>query len=316
MPKHVRKDCAKYLKMKKNFKSEAKIGLIVLAAFAVFVWGLNYLKGVNLLNPTNHYYVNFTQVDGLVKSSPVMLDGFQVGLVRDVRYQYNNPGHITIDLDLNTKLKLPQGTKAIIQSAMIGNPTVVLQLGDPTAKLLKSGDTLVADRIPGIMDQLQDGVLADVQRMIQRTDSLLASVETLVNNGSLNHSLTSIEKTSKELSLLSVKLNKSMDKLPGILDNVDDMTAQFSAAGSKINQIDVASLNKTLTQLENITLKLNSTDNSMGLLLNDKSLYQNLSSATFNLSTTATSANNLLLDLKASPKRYVHFSLFGAKQSK
>lgn len=302
--------------MKKNFKTEAKIGLIVLAAFAVFVWGLNYLKGVNLLNPTNHYYVNFTQVDGLVKSSPVMLDGFQVGLVRDVRYQYNNPGHITIDLDLNTKLKLPQGSKAIIQSAMIGNPTVVLQLGDPTAKLLKSGDTLLADRIPGIMDQLQDGVLADVQRMIQRTDSLLAGVETLVNNGSLNQSLTSIEKTSKELSLLSVKLNKSMDKLPGILDNVDDMTAQFSAAGSKINQIDVASLNKTLTQLENITLKLNSTDNSMGLLLNDKSLYQNLSSATFNLSTTATSANNLLLDLKASPKRYVHFSLFGAKQSK
>lgn len=302
--------------MKKNFKSEAKIGLIVLAAFAVFVWGLNYLKGVNLLNPTNHYYVNFTQVDGLVKSSPVMLDGFQVGLVRDVRYQYNNPGHITIDLDLNTKLRLPQGSKAIIQSALIGNPTVVLQLGDPTAKLLKSGDTLVAERIPGIMDQMQDGVLADVQRMIQRTDSLLASVETLVNNGSLNHSLTSIEKTSKELSLLSVKLNKSMDKLPGILDNVDDMTAQFSAAGSKINQIDVASLNKTLTQLENITLKLNSTDNSMGLLLNDKSLYQNLSSATFNLSTTASSANELLLDLKASPKRYVHFSLFGAKQSK
>lgn len=302
--------------MKTNFKSEAKIGLIVIAAFAVFVWGLNYLKGVNLLNPTNHYYVNFTQIDGLVKSSPVMLDGFQVGLVRDIRYQFNNPGHIIIDLDLNTKLHLPQGSKAIIQSAMIGNPTVVLKLGAPTAKLLKSGDTLLAERNPGIMDKLQDGILADVQHMIQRTDSLLASVETLVDNGSLNHSLTSIEKTSKELSLLSVKLNNSMDKLPSILDNVSAMTAEFSAAGTKINQIDVASLNKTLTQLENITLKLNSTDNSMGMLLNDKSLYQNLSSATFNLGTTATSANALLLDLKASPKRYVHFSLFGSKQSK
>lgn len=302
--------------MKTNFKSEAKIGLIVIAAFAIFVWGLNYLKGVNLLNPTNHYYVNFTQIDGLVKSSPVMLDGFQVGLVRDIRYQFNNPGHIIIDLDLNTKLHLPQGSKAIIQSAMIGNPTVVLKLGAPTAKLLKSGDTLLAERNPGIMDKLQDGILADVQHMIQRTDSLLASVETLVDNGSLHHSLTSIEKTSKELSLLSVKLNNSMDKLPGILDNVSTMTAEFSAAGTKINQIDVASLNKTLTQLENITLKLNSTDNSMGMLLNDKSLYQNLSSATFNLGTTASSANALLLDLKASPKRYVHFSLFGSKQSK
>jgi phospholipid/cholesterol/gamma-HCH transport system substrate-binding protein len=295
------------VKMKTNFKSEAKIGIIVIAAFAVFVWGLNYLKGVNLLKPTNQYYVNFTQIDGLVKSSPVMLDGFQVGLVRDIRYQYNNPGHIIIELDLNTKLRLPEGSKAIIESALIGNPTVLLQLGSPTAKLLTSGDTLLAERNPGLMDKLQDGILADVQHMIQRTDSLLASVETLVNNGSLNNSLTSIEKTSMELS---------KDKLPGILDNVDEMTAEFSAAGTKINQIDVASLNKTLTQLENITLKLNSTDNSMGLLLNDKSLYQNLSTATLNLGTTATSANALLLDLKASPKRYVHFSLFGAKQSK
>jgi len=302
--------------MKTNFKSEAKIGLIVVAAFAVFVWGLNYLKGVNLMKPTNQYYVNFTQIDGLVKSSPVMLDGFQVGLVRDIRYQYNNPGHIIIELDLNTKLKLPEGSKAIIESALIGNPTVILKLGAPTAKLLTSGDTLLAERNPGLMDKLQDGILADVQHMIQRTDSLLASVETLVDNGSLSNSLTSIEKTSKELSQLSVKLNKSMDKLPSILDNVEGMTAEFSAAGTKINQIDVASLNKTLTQLENITLKLNSTDNSMGLLLNDKSLYQNLSSATFNLGTTASSANALLLDLKASPKRYVHFSLFGPKQSK
>lgn len=302
--------------MKTNFKSEAKIGLIVIAAFVIFVWGLNYLKGVNLLNPSNHYYVNYTQIDGLVKSSPVMLDGYQVGLVRDINYQYENPGHIVIDLDLNSKLHLPLGSVALIQSAMIGNPTVVLHLGTDRSKMLQSGDTISGDRVPGIMDQLQEGVLADVQHMVRRTDSLLASVETLVNNGSLNHSLTSIEKTSKELSSLSVKLNKSMDKLPGILDNVQDMTAQFSAAGTKINQIDVASLNKTLTQLENVTLKLNSTDNSMGLLLNDKSLYQNLSSATFNLGTTANSANALLLDLKASPKRYVHFSLFGTKQSK
>lgn len=302
--------------MKMNFKSEAKIGLIVLAAFAVFIWGLNYLKGVNLLSPTNHFYVTYTQIDGLVKSSPVMLDGYQVGLVRDIEYQYDRPGNIVIDLDLDTKLQLPTGSTAIIQSAMIGNPTVVLKLGPTNAKMLASGDTLIGERIPGIMDQLQQGVLADVQHMIRRTDSLLASVETLVNNGSLNHSLTSIEKTSKELSLLSSKLNKSMDKLPGILDNVENMTDQFSAAGAKINQIDVASLNKTLNQLENITLKLNSTDNSMGLLLNDKSLYQNLNTATFNLGTTANSANALLLDLKASPKRYVHFSLFGSKQNK
>jgi phospholipid/cholesterol/gamma-HCH transport system substrate-binding protein len=295
--------------MKSEIKSEAKIGLIVILAFAIFVWGLNFLKGVNLLNPSNHYYVSYTQIDGLVKSSPVNLDGYQVGLVRDISYQYDNPGHIIIDLDLNSKLHLPEGTKAIIESSLMGSPTVVLKLGAPGGKFLESGDSLIAGLKPGMMDELTNGILADVRHMVQRTDSLLTSVETLVNNGSLNNSLTSIEKTTKELSQISVKLNRSMDQLPGILHNVDDMTAKFSEAGTRINQIDIASLNKTLNQMETLTLRLNSTDNSMGLLLNDKSLY-------LNLSNTAASANNLLLDLKATPKRYVHFSLFGSKQNK
>jgi phospholipid/cholesterol/gamma-HCH transport system substrate-binding protein len=295
--------------MKSEIKSEAKIGLIVILAFAIFVWGLNFLKGVNLLNPSNHYYVSYTQIDGLVKSSPVNLDGYQVGLVRDISYQYDNPGHIIIELDLNSKLSLPEGTKAVIESALMGNPSVVLKLGPATGPFLKSGDTLLAERKAGIMDELSNGVLADVRRLVQRTDSLLASVEIIVNDGSLSNSLSSIEKTSKELSQISVKLNRSMDQIPVILHHVDEMTVTFSEVGMHLNQIDYASLNKTLNQMETLTLRLNSTDNSMGLLLNDKSLY-------LNLNHTAENANNLLLDLKASPKRYVHFSLFGSKQSK
>lgn len=296
--------------MKSEIKSEAKIGLIVILAFAIFVWGLNYLKGVNLLNPSNHYFVTYSQVDGLVKSSPVNLDGYQVGLVRDIQYQYDNPGHIVVDLDLNSALLLPKGTKATIKSEMLGNPSIVLELGPQNATKLESGDTLIAERIPGVMDQLSNGLLKDVQNLIHRTDTLLASVETLVSNGSLNNSLTSIEKTSKQLEQISTKLNHSMDKeIPSILNNVKTLTARFSDAGEKVNQIDFASLNKTLNELEKLSVKLNSPDNSMGLLLNDQSLYLNLSG-------TAANANALLLDLKERPKRYVHFSLFGSKDSK
>jgi phospholipid/cholesterol/gamma-HCH transport system substrate-binding protein len=294
--------------MKSETKSEAKIGLIVILAFAIFVWGLNYLKGVNLLNPSNHFYVSYTQIDGLVKSSPVNLDGYQVGLVRNIEYQYNDPGHIIVDLDLNNKLVLPKGTKAIIQSEMLGNPSIVLKLGPKEAQKLESGDTLIAERIPGMMDQLTNGLLADVQRMVQRTDTLLASVETLVSNGDIKSSLSSIKKTSKELEQISFKLNRSMDKVPAILNNVEGLTAKFSDAGTKINQVDFASLNKTLNELEALSIKLNSPDNSMGLLLNDKSLY-------LNLNNTAQNANNLLLDLKDHPKRYVHFSIFGSKST-
>jgi len=296
--------------MKQKIKSEAKIGLIVILASAIFVWGLNYLKGVNLLNPSNHFFVSYNQVDGLVKSSPVNLDGYQVGLVRDIEYQYDNPGHIVVELDLNKNLRLPKGTKAIIKSEMLGNPQVVLVLGPQKSKKLESGDTLIAGRIPGMMDQLSNGLLTDVQKLIHRTDTLLASVEVLVSNGSLNKSLTSIEKTSKELEQISTKLNRSMDKeIPAILKNVEALTAKFSEAGTQVNQIDFASLNKTLNELETLSVKLNSPNNSMGLLLNDKSLYLNLNS-------TAQSANTLLLDLKERPKRYVHFSLFGSKESK
>ena len=292
--------------MKKILRSEAKIGLIVLVALGVFFWGLNYLKGSNLFHSTNHYSVEYTNINGLVKSSPVNLDGYQIGLVSNIKYQYNNPGHILVDLDLDKKIKLPKGTKATIQSALIGNPSIVLTLGDPSNSFLKSGDALIADLAPGLMDQLSKGLLTDVQNMVKRTDSLLASVDVLLNNGSLVHSLSSIEKTSKELSLMSVKLNASMNKLPGILDNVDLMTSSFTKAGDKLNQLDVSSINKTLKHFEEVTAKLNSPDNSMGLLLNDQALY-------LNLKNTTSSANELLIDLKASPKRYVHFSLFGSK---
>ena len=296
--------------MKHKIKSEAKIGLIVILASAIFIWGLNYLKGVNLLNPSNQFFVSYNQVDGLVKSSPVNLDGYQVGLVRDIEYQYDNPGHILVELDLNNNLHLQKGTKAVIKSEMLGNPQVVLVLGPQSAEKLESGDTLIAGRIPGMMDQLSNGLLTDVQKLIHRTDTLLASVEVLVSNGSLNKSLTSIEKTSKELEQISTKLNRSMDKeIPAILKNVEALTAKFSEAGTQVNQIDFASLNKTLNELGTLSVKLNSPDNSMGLLLNDKSLY-------LNLNNTAQNANSLLLDLKERPKRYVHFSLFGSKEPK
>ena len=296
--------------MKSEIKSEAKIGLIVILAFAIFVWGLNYLKGVNILSPTNHFYVTYTQVDGLVKSSPVILDGYQVGLIRDIEYQFDNPGHILVDIDLNSNLILPKGTKAIIKTELIGNPSIVLELGPKSSEKLESGDTLIAERVPGMMDQLSKGLLTDVQNLVHRTDTLLASVEILISNGKLDKSLASIEKTTKNLEQLTYKLNMTMGKeVPDILNNVESLTAKFSEAGTKINQIDFASLNKTLNELESLSVKLNSPDNSMGLLLNDKSLY-------LNLNNTAESANTLLLDLKERPKRYVHFSIFGSKATK
>lgn len=296
--------------MKNSLKSEAKIGLIVITAFAIFVWGLNYLKGVNLLKPSNYYSVYYNQIDGLVKSSPVMLDGFQIGLVRKIEYQYDQPGRILVSLDLSPKLNVPKGTTAILKSALMGNPSIELKLGQQNGEYLKSGDTLVAFREPGLIDQLNNGLLSDVESLVQRADSLIAGVELLVEDGSLKNTLSSLEKTSHDLELISGKLNYTMsNEIPTVLKNINTMTAKFSDVGNQINQIDlkgtISRFDKVLDEMGTFTVKLNSPDNSMGLLLNDRSLYTNLSN-------TAESANNLLLDLKERPKRYVHFSFFGS----
>lgn len=297
--------------MKFSLKSEVKIGLIVLSAFAIFVWGLNYLKGVNLLKPSHFYNVYFNQIDGLVKSSPVMLDGFQIGLVKKIEYQYKTPGRILVSLDLNEKLKVPVGSTAILKSALMGSPSIELLLGKQSGEFLQSGDTLISFREPGLMDKLNEGLLKDVGSLVQRADSLIAGVESLIEDGSFENTLNSLEKTSRDLENISGKLNYTMSKdIPAILKNVNSMTAEFSEIGNQINQIDlkgtVARFDKILDEMGNLTLKLNSQENSLGLLLNDKKLY-------LNLSNTAESANNLLLDLKEQPKRYVHFSLFGSK---
>ncbi|MDP4278693.1 MAG: MlaD family protein [Bacteroidota bacterium] len=296
--------------MFKPLSSEVKIGLIVVSAIAIFFWGMNFLKGKNLLKPSNYYYVNYTNVNGLVKSSPVILDGYQVGLVSDIEYQFDHPGNILVTLDLNRKLQLHRGTIATIKSAMVGNPTVVLTLGAQERPLLSGGDSLIAMVEPGLMDQLNHGLLQNVQVLVKRTDSLIAGVQTIVSDGSLKSSLKSIEKTSRELEQISTKINHSVDNdLPSILRNINTLTGELATTGYQLNQLDlkgtVGRLDKTIDEFGALTVRLNSPDNSMGLLLNDKSLY-------LNLSNTASSANSLLLDLKDHPKRYVHFSLFGS----
>lgn len=295
--------------MKRLLSSEVKIGLTVVTALVVFFWGLNYLKGINLFKPTNYYYVTFTQVDGLVKSSPIMLDGFQVGLVRDIQYRYDQPGNLLVTLSLNRKLRLPEGSAATIESALVGNPTVKLTLGTASAALLEPGDSLIGLHQPGWLDQFSDGFMARISSLIERTDSLMASVETLLNNGSLANSLKSIERSTGELEQLTASLNHTVNHdLPGILTNVYDLTAEFTRLGQHLNTLDLHTtlghVDRTVQGLGDLTVRLNSTDNSLGLLLNTPGLYLNLDS-------TLTNTNRLLLDLREHPKRYVHFSLFG-----
>lgn len=298
----------------KKFKlnKESRIGLTVIIAIALFVWGLNYLKGINLLKQAQRYYVVYNQIDGLVTSAPVMLDGFQVGLVKSIDYQYNSPGHILVELNLEKQLNLPVGTKAVLEPALVGNPNISLILG-PGPQLLAVGDTLTADRKADLMIMLEEELIPGVKDLIQRAGRVVSQLEAqLDEGGDLNKSLASVRKTSEKLASASASLDLLLaNEIPSAIGNIDSLSSNFNALGRELRTVDFAGLShridSTLLTLQDVSLRLTRPDNSLGLLLNDTELY-------FNLNKTASSANELLLDLRERPKRYVHFSLFGSKK--
>ena len=298
----------------KKFKlnKESRIGLTVIIAIALFVWGLNYLKGINLLKQARRYYVVYNQIDGLVTSAPVMLDGFQVGLVKSIDYQYNSPGHILVQLNLEKQLNLPVGTKAVLEPALVGNPNISLILG-PGPQLLAVGDTLTADRKADLMIMLEEELIPGVKDLIQRAGRVVSQLEAqLDEGGDLNKSLASVRKTSERLASASASLDLLLaNEIPSTIGNINSLSSNFNALGRELRTVDFAGLShridSTLLTLQDVSLRLTRPDNSLGLLLNDTELY-------FNLNKTASSANELLLDLRERPKRYVHFSLFGSKK--
>ncbi|MGI5833831.1 MAG: MlaD family protein, partial [Bacteroidales bacterium] len=225
----------------KKFKlnKESRIGLTVIIAIALFVWGLNYLKGINLLKQARRYYVVYNQIDGLVTSAPVMLDGFQVGLVKSIDYQYNSPGHILVELNLEKQLNLPVGTKAVLEPALVGNPNISLILG-PGPQLLAVGDTLTADRKADLMIMLEEELIPGVKDLIQRAGRVVSQLEAqLDEGGDLNKSLASVRKTSEKLASASASLDLLLaNEIPSAIGNIDSLSSNFNALGRELRTVD------------------------------------------------------------------------------
>jgi phospholipid/cholesterol/gamma-HCH transport system substrate-binding protein len=217
-----------------------------------------------------------------------------------------------VELNLEKQLNLPAGTKAVLEPALVGNPNISLILG-PGPQLLAVGDTLTADRKADLMIMLEEELIPGVKDLIQRAGRVVSQLEAqLDEGGDLNKSLASVRKTSEKLASASASLDLLLaNEIPSAIGNIDSLSSNFNALGRELRTVDFAGLShridSTLLTLQDVSLRLTRPDNSLGLLLNDTELY-------FNLNKTASSANELLLDLRERPKRYVHFSLFGSKK--
>ena len=296
------------------------IGLCVIIALLVLVFGINFLKGVNLFKAANYYYASYTNVAGLNLSAPVTINGYKVGLVRDIQYAYDNPGHIKVELSLDKELHLTRGTKAMLVTDMLGTASIELVMGrDP--QMLEVGSELIDQTSSGLMDNVSQDLLPGITAMIPKIDSLLVALTEVASNPAIGTSLDHLNATLVNLESASGQLNGLMRSMPGIVSDAGVTMGNVKSMSSNLNVIsnDLTSVSNTLKgmpldatmnnvleasrSLNEVLANLNNPNSSMGLLLNDRQLYQNLSNASASL-------DSLLIDVKKNPKRYISLKLF------
>ncbi len=295
----------------KFFTKEVKIALTAILGIVVLFYGLQFLKGLTIFSNDDSYFVKFDDVSGLSTSAPVYANGYKVGVVKDIIYDYNPGGKIVAVMSLNNDMRVPQGSRAEIASDLLGNIKVNLVLGQDPLHMIGIGDTIPGGEEQGMMSKFA-AMMPAIESIVPKLDSIMTSLNTLLADPALRNTLHNVEgmtgnlnATSQQLRALSASLNRDvpgmMTKANGVLDNTQQLTENLAT-------VDVAamtaSVNKTLENVEQLTRKLNSDEGTLGLLMRDATLYNNLSS-------TAASADSLLIDFKAHPKRYIHFSVFG-----
>ena len=297
----------------KFFTKEVQIALVAIVALVVLFYGMNFLKGLSIFSNSNNYCVVFEDVSGLAASSPVYANGYKVGVVESIKYDYEKPNCIIAVMGLDKQMRVPVGSRAEISSDLLGNIKINLVLSDNPLQFVAVGDTIKGMVEKGVMSEVVSMVPA-VKALLPKMDSILTSLNILLADPALQNTLHNVEgmtanlqRTSVQLSALSANLNRDvpsmMQKADGVLDNTQQLTANLSA----INVAEMAAkVNQTLANVEDMTRKLNSNEGTLGLLMRDATLYNHLSA-------TAADADSLLIDFKAHPKRYIHFSVFGKK---
>lgn len=300
--------------MKKFFTKEVRIALFALAGIFVLFAGMNFLKGIIVFSDDNTYKVTMDNLAGLAVSSPVYADGYKVGVVRNIDYNYDGEGDGTmIYIDVDKDMRIPMGTTAEVESDLMGNVKLNLLLANNPRQRLEPGGIIKGALATGALDELK-AMVPTIKAIVPKLDSILTSVNTLLADPAIAAILHNAEASTANLKTTTASLNKLVaqldGKVPALLDKADHTLANTETLTSNLAQLDIqgtmASVNATLQNCKELTDKLNSTEGTIGKFLNDASVYNNLNA-------TMRDADSLMIDLKAHPSRYVHFSVFGKK---
>lgn len=321
---------------------EIKVGLLATVCIFLLIFGFNFLKGVNIFSPTNSYHGTFAHLHGLEEQAAVSIRGHQVGHVDKIHYDYTRDSAFTVDISINKDIALPQGTKmAIVSDGLLGGVVIDLLLphqspttnderpttNDLTVSLsngetldgrgtnnqlpIEKGSFLPTTFVPSLMESLQGQLIAKISSAVENIDSLVAVVNTQLEGNHVQSALTNIDRVSGNLSVVSSDLKKLMNnQVPRIVNNADTAVANLNTVIADIKAADlqatVARVDNAVDNVNGLVVDVRSENGTLGQLIYNKSLYNHIDA-------TVVSADSLIVDLKAHPKRYVHFSLFGKK---
>ncbi|GAB2977977.1 MlaD family protein [Mucilaginibacter puniceus] len=314
-----------------KLSNETKIGALTAIAITILILGYSYLRGNDVFSGSNRFYAIYQSVDGLAVSKPVLVNGFQIGRVSKMELRDN--GHTVVEFKIDNQYKVPTNTLAkLVSTDLLGGKAIVFELGTGQ-ELAQDKDTLRADVAGSLAESLQP-IQTKAENLMTKLDSSLASINRIMNPNfernvdrsfeSIANSLQTLESTTKKIDALvagqtghingiltnaeavSLNLKNTTNGLTGVTANFQRFSGDL--ANSNIKQT-LDNANKAVADLQQVMNKINSNNGTLGLLLRDDSLYRNLQYASENL-------DALFIDIKANPKRYVHFSVFGRKNNK
>ena len=310
-----------------------KLGFLVIACLTILIWGINYLKGIDIFKRNTQYYVVYDRIDGLLESSPVNINGYQVGQVTDIQFLKDYSGRLIATLSINGDFKIGKGSIAkIVSSDIMGTKSIKIEIAH-SGEYYLDNDTIPGNTESDLKEQVSMQVLPlkkKAEELISSLDSAITIVTYVFNKRTrdnlmesfenINHTIAHIESLSKELDKImgSGKVNSiigNLDSISGTITqnsgNISNVIKNLSALSDSLSKLNISpvfdNLKTSVTGLNTIIGKLNSNNNSAGALINDKALYQNLNNLSGSL-------DLLLKDVRNNPKRYVHFSAIDASR--
>lgn len=299
--------------MKKLISKELIIGICAIAACLILFFGIDYLKGINLLNPSHYYYVNCSNVQGLDLSAPVTINGYKVGKVREITYNYEHPGKVKVLLAVDDKLQIPAGSYAEMSQTLLSGAFITIHLGDGT-EMLERGSEIPIKESKDLIDAIASDVMPTVNQILPRIDSLIYNLNLVVSDPAIRTSIQRLDGITGDILSVTNGLKATvgrdipvvMKNAKSLTTNLDSVSLNLMALATTLKELPLAStmdnVNQLTDNLNKFSVQLNNPNSTLGLLTKDPELYNRINRV-------AADVDSLIVDIKKNPKRYISIKL-------